>query len=743
MPDNEFRYVLGIQCFANQDSGACIVRFSTDGKILDFIAISEERLIRKKYPYTFPIHSIGYCMDHYGLVNLSEIDLLVTDNIRINRWFFSGPAYNISEFDYLKTKFAFDPRKIISIGHHLAHASSVYYTSNFEDAGILIIDGNGSDLETTSYFLGKNDSIKLIESYKARGIGDVYSAVTKWILNLGTGGEGKTMGLAPYGEKYKTVLNFEKKLEGVKNNFSNFMRRMPYSDVLNQIDPKHKINPIKEKYLKCEKKDELLNPYFSRVAYDVQNETEEVMSHLGNDLYNKINSKNICVAGGVALNSVANKIMFDKTNFENIFVFPACSDAGIPFGLALWGYYNSEKFENIPKKRLEFENAYTGKEYSDEDVLVMLKKYEIPFKKTDTNEVSQLISDGKIIGWFQGGSEYGPRALGHRSILADSRREEMKDILNHKVKHRESFRPFAPAVLAEFCNEYFDIDCESPYMLLVAKVKKPDLIPAITHVDGTARVQTVTKNANGIFYDLINDFYKKTNVPVILNTSFNDAGEPIVETPEDATYCFLNTEMDYLVLNNYILNSSDIDKNLILEKIDLERNKRIHEDEEKYLNAFCPNYDKDECENFVKEHNKISEWHVKYSAKYELEKKIVEWKRKNTKLLIIGTNDHTEILSRQINDFMKLNIIGFIDYGKNDLYKNKKQNYKTFEWEQISTLDYDEIIISTHEYMYEVLEMLEKKKVAKIIYKIYNNATRSFLETLTDFPDYYNSNSKN
>ena len=206
MPDNEFRYVLGIQCFANQDSGACIVRFSTDGKILDFIAISEERLIRKKYPYTFPIHSIGYCMDHYGLVNLSEIDLLVTDNIRINRWFFSGPAYNISEFDYLKTKFAFDPRKIISIGHHLAHASSVYYTSNFEDAGILIIDGNGSDLETTSYFLGKNDSIKLIESYKARGIGDVYSAVTKWILNLGTGGEGKTMGLAPYGEKYKTVL---------------------------------------------------------------------------------------------------------------------------------------------------------------------------------------------------------------------------------------------------------------------------------------------------------------------------------------------------------------------------------------------------------------------------------------------------------------------------------------------------------------------------------------------------------
>ena len=739
MSQHEFRYVMGIQCFANQDSGACILRFSTNGKILDFIAISEERLIRKKYPYAFPIHSIGYCMEHYGLSNLSTIDLLVTDNIRINRWFFSGPSYNITEFDYLKIKFAFDPRKIITIGHHLAHAASVYYTSKFDDAAILIIDGNGSDLETTSYFSGKQNSIDLIESYKARGIGDVYSAVTRWILNLGTGGEGKTMGLAPYGEKYETVLNIEGKLEGIKNEFSNFMRRIPYSDVLNQFDPKNKVNPLKEDHSKCENKKDLLNPYFSRAAFDVQNATENVMIHLGNDLCKKIDSKNICVAGGVGLNSVANKIMFDNTDFDNIFVFPACSDAGIPFGLALWGYYNFENFESLPKKRLAFKNAYAGKEYSDTHILNMLKKYHLPYKKTSTDEISQLLSDGKIIGWFQGGSEYGPRALGHRSILADSRRPEMKDVLNQKVKHRESFRPFAPSVLSEFCSEYFDIDCESPYMLLVAKVKKPDLIPAITHIDGTARIQTVTKDANGIFYDLINDFYKKTGVPVILNTSFNDAGEPIVETPEDAMCCFLNTEMDYLVLNDYLLDSSKLDKSSILKKIVEDRTKKIQDGQKKYLEMLCPNYDEDECQYFIKEHNKISEWHVKYRSKYELEKKILEWKENNTKLIIIGTKDHTEILPRQINGFVGLNIKGFIDYGKNDMYENTKKSYSSLEWDEVSTIDYDEILISSHEYMYEIIDLLDKKQIKKPKYVIYDNASRSFLDVLKHFPNYYNS----
>ena len=737
MQEIEIKYILGIQCFANQDSGACIVRFSTNGEILDFVAISEERLIRKKYPYSFPIHSIAYCMEHYGITNLSVIDLLVTDNIRINRWFNSGPGYKISEFDYIKMKFDFDPQKIITIGHHLAHASSVYYTSGFNDSAILIIDGNGSDLETTSYFSGRENEITLIESYKARGIGDVYNAVTTWILDLGIGGQGKTMGLAPYGAKEKPVLKIEGTLKGIKNEFSNFMRRMPYSDVLNHTDSKNEINPIKIVHSKCKNKDELTNSYFSRVAFEVQDLTEEVVSHLGIDLSKKINSKNICLSGGVALNSVANKVMFDNTDFENIFVFPACSDTGIPFGLAIWGYYNFKNFENYPKKRLEFKNAYTGREYSDEYVLEILKKYQIPYTKTSNEEVAQIISDGKIVGWFQGGSEYGPRALGHRSILADSRRKEMKDILNKKVKHRESFRPFAPSVLAEFCSDYFDIDGESPFMLLVAKVKKPDLIAAITHVDGTARVQTLTKDANGIFYDLVNEFYKKTGIPVILNTSFNDAGEPIVETPEDAILCFLNTEMDYLVLNNYILNTTKIDGDNILKKIFEERERKIKDDGKKYLESLCPNYDKNECEYFIEEYNKNSEWHVKYRSKYELEKKILEWKKNNIKLIIVGTKDHTKILSEKINGFLELNIIGFIDYGKNDMEKNKESLYPLLKINEISNIDYDEILISSHEYAYEIADLLKENQIAKPIYQIYDNSSRSFLDTLKDLPNFF------
>ena len=216
------KYIMGIQSYANHDSGACILRYSSDGKILDTVAISEERLIRRKYPYVFPTHSIGYCMDYFGLTDLEQIDILMTDYIRIKRWFNSGPSYNISDYDYLKTKLAIDPGKIRTITHHSAHAASVYYASGFSDSAILIIDGNGSDLETTSYFMGKGFDLKFMENYKYHGIGSCYSIVTKQILGLGTGGEGKTMGLAPYGQKHKRVLKVNAKLDGIKNDFSKF-----------------------------------------------------------------------------------------------------------------------------------------------------------------------------------------------------------------------------------------------------------------------------------------------------------------------------------------------------------------------------------------------------------------------------------------------------------------------------------------------------------------------------------------
>lgn len=726
---------MGLHSIASHDAGACIVRFSTDGKVLDFVAISEERLLRKKYPYTFPIHSIEYCMNFYGLTELSQIDLIVSDYFRINRWFNTGPAYNVKEYDYLKIKFDYDPKNIITIDHHLAHAASVYYTSNFDESAILIVDGNGSDLQTTSFLIGNKDKINLIDTYKAQGIGAVYTAVTGWVLGLGTGGEGKTMGLAPYGEKFKPVLNIDGNLDGIKNDFSEFIYRLPNSDVLNQLDEKNRINPIKQSLKPCTDKKNLINEYYSRIAFDVQQETERVMIHLGKEIYKKTNSKNICLAGGVALNSVANKKMFDAHDFENIFVFPACSDSGLPFGLAIWAYYNYEKFNNFPKRRLEFKNAYTGKSYSNEYIQDIFKKFSIEYKKTSTKEVAELLASGKIIGWFQGGSEYGPRALGHRSILTDSRKKEMKDILNLKVKHRESFRPFAPAILQEKCSEYFDMNDKSPYMLLVATVKKPEIIPAITHVDGTARVQTVTKEENGIFYDLVTDFYKITDVPVILNTSFNDTGEPIVETPEDAIICFLNTEMDYLVLNDFILDASMINKENILKELRKERELKIKTDRDDILEKKFPGYNDEECDIFLKESNKISEWHVKYRSKYELEKKILEWKSK-TRILIIGTKDHTKALQEHVNNFWNLNIVGFIDYKKFDKNQTDDLEYPNWNWKNLDD-DYDEIFISSYEYMYEILEKIREMNVKKPVYAMYDNSSRNLMDILESFPKFF------
>lgn len=733
------RYILGIQSYANQNSGACIVRFSDDGKILDVVAISEERLIRIKHPYVFPLHSIGYCMDYFGLTGLDQIDLLITDYIRIKRWFNSGPAYNITDFDYLKIKFDIDLRKIRIITHHMAHAASAYYSSGFNEAAILVVDGNGSDLETTSYFKAKGYNIRLIENYKYRGLGTCYNAVTRWILGLGSDGEGKTMGLAPYGARYKKVLHIKAGLEGIKNDFSNFMIRMPYSDVLDQIDPLNKKNPLKDKYKICRQTKDLLNPYFSRAAYDIQEESERVLVHLAKDLYRKTRLKNICIAGGVGLNSVSNKIILDKTDFEEIFVFPACSDAGAPFGLAMWGYYNCKELGTFKRKRFKLRNAYLGKGYLDEDIICVLKRYGIPYTDMKLSDVARLLSQGKVIGWLQGGSEYGPRALGHRSILADSRNKAIKDILNLRIKHREPFRPYAPSILREHYAEYFDLDRDSPYMLLIAEVKKPAAVPAITHIDRTARVQTVTKEDNGIFYDLINEFYKITGVPCILNTSFNDAGEPMVETPEDAIIRFLKSAMGHLVVGNYLINAKDLHREkrrVILKQMIKDREERIKMERTKLIRKYFKGYDERERDYFIRESNKISEWYVKYKCEYELEKKVLEWVENKKRILIVGTKDHTAILPKYINGFFLLNIVGFCNYKGHVDMKKSRTEYREYNLNDIKRIPFDEILVSSYEYNFEIYDHLKKMNLNRPIYAIYDNTSRNFMDIFESLPPF-------
>jgi carbamoyltransferase len=737
MAISNYEYILGIQCYASHDAGAALVRFSRSTGEMDYVAISEERLIRKKHPYSFPFHSINYCMEQFDLDKLSQIDLLVTDFIRLDRWHSSGPSFFATNFDYLKIKFDIDPAKIVSTSHHMAHAASAFYTSGFEDAAVLVVDGNGSELQTNSFLRGNSNGLEYVDTYKAHGIGSVYTGISSWVLNMGTGGEGKTMGLAPFGEKFEPVLDIAGELDGIKTDFSSFMRRMPYSDALNHLPPFDRINPLKHDLKTCPDQEALLDPYFARVAFEVQEETERTMVHLGQEIERQIDSPNICLSGGVALNSVANKIMFDATKFENIFVFPACSDSGIPLGLALWGYYNAPELGDFERQKTVFKNAYTGRTYANDHISEMLGRHNIPSQEMTPEIVAEHIADGKIIGWFQGGSEYGPRALGNRSILGDSRRAEMKDIINHRVKHRESFRPFAPAILAEQCSEYFDLEDDSPYMLLVAEVKKPDVIPSVTHVDGTARVQTVTLENNYIFYKLISAFNDLTGVPVILNTSFNDAGEPIVETPEDAMICFLKTEMDYLVLGDYLVDARDVDVAAVIETLSSEREKTIGQRSTSLMERFFPGFDEDECSNFVGELNKISSWHAQFRSKYELEKRVMHWKEKKSKILIVGTRDHTAFLQTHINEFSDVDVVGFIDYnGQPDQDGDIECPYPEINWEQAASLNYVEILVSSFEFAFDISALIKQRAIEMPVYEIYDDMSRSLQEALKNFPSF-------
>lgn len=710
------KYILGIQSFANANSGASIIKILPKSENADYVAISEERLIRKKNPYTFPIHSIKYCLDYFNLDNLDNINLIVTDWIREKTWLRSGPAFNYQLFDYIKEKLNFK-NKIKIIDHHLAHAASVYYTSNFSNSSILIVDGNGSDLETNSYYSGEKNKIKLIDKYKYYGIGAAYTAVTEKILNLGNGGEGKTMGLAPYGKKNNKIkIDFE--LNNIETNFQKFMKRQPYSDVLNQINKNYKIYPFKQNY-KLSNKKNIINKYFCDWAYLIQNITEKTMVHLANDLYKKNKSKNLCIAGGVGLNSVANQKIEDVKKFKNVYVFPACSDAGIPFGLALWGYHNVFK----KNKRIKFKNAYTGINYKLNDTLNLLKNLKINFKICNSHQVAKLLARGDVIGHFSGKSEYGPRALGNRSILADPRKKHMRNYLNKVIKKREMFRPFAPAILEEECKKYFSMK-KSPFMLKVSKCKKSSIIPSAVHIDNTARVQTVNISQNENFYKLIKEFFKLTKVPVLLNTSFNGPGEPIVETPLDAICCFLENKIDHLVIENLIISRKDI-KNI---KYQIKRIKKIiknniKNNEEKSIKKITKSFSIKKFKIKERKENLKAIYHVLNRPIDKINNFLKNLNKQKKKLLIIGTKDHTKILLNLFNKNLKDNY-DFFDIKKNDFLKNNFKINNSIKFINFKKY-YDKIFISSYEYSNEIIKnYINDRK----FFSPYDNSSRNIMD---------------
>ncbi|WP_167568637.1 carbamoyltransferase family protein [Brevibacillus migulae] len=531
---------------------ACLMR---DGRIV--CAVEEERLNRIKYsmlPLTSKelvrCHAASYCLEAEQL-GLSDVDLVVTNDL-INPLYYS--------------KFA---KKTKLINHHLSHAYSAFFTSPFEEAAVAVIDGSGSIIdgqmyETTTLYRASEYHVEEIQKTCGRLIADdrtyhysdefaLYNSIGgfyKWItLGLGFAflDDGKTMGLAAYGTD-RFVPKFHQFYRLQEGHF--LQNREQVSQMIDFISKT--ISQYSDEKARFQVK--------ADIAFAGQYHLEKAVISQCRFLYQQTKLKNLCLAGGVALNSVANAKILEETPFENLYVFPAAGDAGTAIGSALYGYHTIMGMART--KPFEPFSPFLGKAYTDEHVMQAAAAFREQIRLEKAIHVqetaSRLIAEGKVIGWFQGRSEIGPRALGNRSILADPRKRENKHILNQIIKKRESFRPFAPAVLAEKQHHYFTSNEHSSYMLRVSKVRneKCSLIPAVTHVDGTARLQTVTRQQHPEFYALISCFEQRTGVPIVLNTSFNGPGEPMVESPLDAIQCFLRTGLDHLFINSWMISNN-------------------------------------------------------------------------------------------------------------------------------------------------------------------------------------------
>ena len=522
--------ILGLHKDPWHNTGACVM--VGEGASPDFAFLSEERIDRVKDSRAFPTGSTRACMDELGIVSEDEFDFVVMDHIeRDDDWRLDQANRPCSTENFLRR---IDPSKIHMIDHHLCHAYSTFMTSPFEEAAILIVDGRGSRNQTQSLFVGRGNSVEMIEMTDALGIGLLYAAMTQHI-GFGMLQEGKTMGLAPFGAGGDTsIYPFNGRFDGIVTDYSGVCNVGNYS--------------FKTEMPRAETLEEQ-----ALGAYAVQQECERAMLHLAAHAKEVTGAKHLCLSGGVALNSVANHTVHSSGIFEQVFINPAASDTGIPLGAAFYGYH---ALGGKPRKAHEV-TPYTGPVYSNERVSSAIESFG-GFEVVEEGAMERaidLLADNKIVGRFEGRSEMGPRALGHRSLLMSPLRAENKDIMNARVKFREAFRPFAPIVMEELASEYFVIDQPCRYMLMVPPVHPEmiDVIPAVTHVDGTARVQTVSKEFNGRLYDIIAAFRERTGVPVLMNTSYNVAGEPIVETPEDAIKCFLNTNIDALLIDEILL----------------------------------------------------------------------------------------------------------------------------------------------------------------------------------------------
>ena len=569
--NNTKMYNLGISCYYH-DSAAALLK---DGHVI--AAVEEERFSRKKFDDGYPKMAIDWCLNECA-ISPKQIDsvafydkpILKFERL-LDNYIAVAPRGMYSFLDTIpkwlhkrlwikneiKNHLKDFKGNIIFPEHHMSHAAYAFYTSEFDESAILTIDGVG-EWTTASFGIAKNNKIQLTNDIRwPHSLGLFYSAFTYFLGFKVNEGEYKLMGLSSYGKpKYYDLI--KENLIDVKNDGSIHLNMKYFAFTYDKVMTNENFAQLFG--IPPRKEDQKTEQIHYDIGASAQKVLEDVLLKMVNHIHSKTKMKNLCIGGGVALNGVANYKVLKNGPFDNVHIPPSPGDGGSAVGCAQYLYFvhNNKKriIENNHSKLIQ-ENVYVGPSYNDEYIIKFLDSNNIKYEKFEKQSLlkktAQLISTGNIVGWYQGKMEWGPRALGNRSILADPRNASMKDILNEKIKHRESFRPFAPSVLEEYASEYFDIDVPSPYMLMVAKVKKPEIIPAVTHVDGTGRLQTVSNYANPLYYDLINEFFKITGVPVIINTSMNVMGEPIVNTPEQAFQMIVKTDMDCLVMGNNLI----------------------------------------------------------------------------------------------------------------------------------------------------------------------------------------------
>ncbi len=572
-------YILGLNAY-HGDSSACIFK---DGNLI--AATEEERFRRIKHWAGFPSEAIKFCLREAG-ISIHEVDYITVSRdpkanyglkvkhalthpakykAMFNRYLNSKKVSNIdTEFS---TVFGVDKHslrtKVVPVEHHMSHLASAFFASPFEEAALLSIDGFG-DFSSTMLAVGRGNKITVLDKVTfPHSCGIYYTALTQFLGFPYYGDEYKVMGLAPYGEPlYLEKLHDVVKL---KNNGLFELNTKYFNHVSKGVDMSWDngapfIGPLYSGYLEkylgpARQKGETLSQYHKDMAASVQKMCEEIIFNALNHLHKVTGLDNICIAGGCAQNSVTNGKIKQHTPFKNVYIPSAGHDAGTAMGSALYLYHGTLQ----QKRSGPIYNAYTGSCFTNSDIISLLDQKGISYEvisdnQTLFNKVTDCLIDAGVVGWFQGRAEFGPRALGARSILADPSRSDAKDLINSKIKRRESFRPFAPSILEEYVEEYFEWVDTAPFMEKVIPIKqeKRPLIPAVTHVDGTGRLQTVSKIHNPKYYGLIENFRQKTGIPLLLNTSFNE-NEPIVNTPSEALDCYLRTQMDMLVMENVVV----------------------------------------------------------------------------------------------------------------------------------------------------------------------------------------------